>query len=275
VSPRGVVDGRLQVVGVKVLGGAGGAGIRCSVVDARRGHRESVGQGHFPSAIGEAGSKRSRASSGLVPVRMAMSFQLAPLARAVVTASGRARRAWSMRLASRWITVRSSPSQALRRSARAASDPPGAQRLTNHGDHAVAVTHHASGLDLMRAGDGQQGASDGPQSWLGVILACRLAAARPAQRSRTSRYPGCLMLLAGPLPSIRYTSAQEPSPRRDGGPAHKAVEAGLLTAGLRWRACRPYQARRRVRDQPLRKFPRTVPGQRNRPLARQPLVTVA
>jgi hypothetical protein len=44
----------------------------------------------------------------------------------------------------------------------------------------------------MRAGDGQQGASDGPQSWLGVILACRLAAAGTASSAQPELPPSGL-----------------------------------------------------------------------------------
>ena len=63
--------------------------------------RDQKSYGHLPSAMGDSGSKRSRASSGLVPSARAISGQSCPLARASCTSWGSQRSDCSTRLATR------------------------------------------------------------------------------------------------------------------------------------------------------------------------------
>ena len=63
-------------------------------------------------------------------------------------------------------------------------DHSGAQRLTDLGDHAVAVTHHATGLDQTACRAGQ---ANGSRSRLRRVHGSAPAAARPTERLRASR----------------------------------------------------------------------------------------
>src|SRR4051812_6373500 len=78
----------------------------------------------------------------------------------------------------------------------------------------------------MRAGDGQQGASGGPQSWLGVISRVPACGRRHGQLSAAGT-PAILAVSC----SLLVPCLRSATPRRrnqalggDGGPAHKAVE---------------------------------------------------
>lgn len=92
-------------------------------VSGPEGRRAAVSgrRGHLPSAIGDWGSNRKRASSGLVPSARTISVQPWPLARASWTRWGNHLSACSMRLAISAMLARSSPSQTPRRSASAAT----------------------------------------------------------------------------------------------------------------------------------------------------------
>jgi hypothetical protein len=68
--------------------------------------------GHLLSAIGDPGSNRNRAWSGLVASAWAIWCQLWPLARALCTSSGRQRSAWPVRLAIRVMDVKDGPAGA-------------------------------------------------------------------------------------------------------------------------------------------------------------------